>query len=58
MAIMMKERENVRPDNSRRIKNNPNENQNEKIAHPVGKSYDFWKCEGDSIYDELYGDSI
>jgi len=29
-----------------------------KIAHPLGESYDFWKCEGDSIYDELYGDDV
>jgi hypothetical protein len=34
-----------------------NEN-NEKTAFVAGPTYDFWKSEGDSIYDELYGEEV
>ena len=48
VAVVMKREE------SRQNTNQSNET--EKVAFIAGPSYDFWNSEGDSIYDELYGD--
>lgn len=33
-------------------------NNNEQDEIVVGKGFDFWLNEGDSVYDDLYGDEI
>ncbi|ACV61706.1 hypothetical protein Dtox_0797 [Desulfofarcimen acetoxidans DSM 771] len=33
-------------------------NNNQKGEIVVGKDFDFWLSEGDSVYDDLYGDEI
>jgi hypothetical protein len=60
MEVLMKlKQNNLRHQEARReYSTDKNQKKEEKIAHVLGPSYDFWKCEGDSIYDEIYGDEI
>ena len=37
---------------------NVDNNNDQKGEIVVGKDFDFWLSEGDSIYDDLYGDEI
>jgi hypothetical protein len=55
VAVLMKEKE-KRPNIKRQSTSQPNET--EKTVFNAGPSYDFWNSEGDSIYDELYGDEV
>ena len=34
------------------------DNNNQKGEIIVGKDFDFWLSEGDSVYDDIYGDEI
>lgn len=52
VAVIVKEEKNARQQQSNTSKDT------EKIAFNAGPSYDFWNSEGDSIYDELYGDDV
>lgn len=61
MALKMRRREeDLRPSEARRVEGHPNKekSKDDNIAFVAGPSYDFWKSEGDSIYDELYGDEV